>query len=37
MGQWEREEDALANWDISGHFRFDASRIDPDILIKWED
>jgi len=33
MGQPNREEDALANWEISGHFRFDASQIDPEMLI----
>jgi len=33
MGQFEREEDALANWEISGHFRFDASQIDPAMRI----
>ena len=36
MGQFNREEDALAAWDISGHFRFDASQIDPDVLIAFE-
>ena len=35
MGQPNREEDALANWEISGHFRFDASQIDPEMLIEW--
>ena len=32
MGQFNHEEDALANWDISGHFRFDASKIAPEML-----
>ena len=35
MGQPDREQDALANWEISGHFRFDASQIDPELLIEW--
>ena len=35
MGQPNREEDALGNWEISGHFRFDASEIGPGILIEW--
>ena len=34
MGQPdEREEDALDYWEISGHFRFDASQIAPEMLI----
>ena len=39
MGQYEREDDALASWGvggdkgISGHFRWDASQADPEILI----
>ena len=36
MGQWEREQDALGNWEISGHFRFDASRAQAGPLIAWE-
>ena len=32
MGQWEREDDTLANWEISGHFRFDASEVSADVL-----
>jgi len=34
------EEDALTMWrtgEISGHFRFDASRLDESDLIKWQD
>jgi len=37
MGQPNREEDALAKWGISGHFRFDASMIDSAILVAWEE
>lgn len=37
MGQFNREEDALANWEISGHFRFDASQIDPAMLIAFSE
>jgi len=33
MGQPRREEDALEYWEISGHFRFDASQIDPALLV----
>jgi len=36
MGQPEREQDCLAAWEISGHFRFDASKIDPAMLIAFE-
>ena len=34
-GQAEREEDALRDRIIIAHFRFDASLVDGDILIKW--
>jgi len=39
MGQPDREDDQLSSWGvggdkgISGHFRWDASQIDPDVLI----
>ncbi len=36
-GQPRREEDALTHWDITGHYRFDASRIDPDVLVAWHE
>lgn len=36
-GQEEREENFLGKMRIAGHYRFDASRIDPDLLIPWED
>jgi len=36
MGQFNREEDRLAAWEISGHFRFDASLVDPGLLIEFE-
>jgi len=43
MGQYDREDDALNNWGvggdkgISGHFRWDASQVDSDLLIAFED
>ena len=43
MGQSERENDQLSGWGvggdkgISGHFRWDASRVDPDLLIAFAD
>ena len=36
MGQPEREQDCLAAWEISGHFRFDASKIEPGMLAAFE-
>jgi len=36
MGQYNREEDCLAAWEISGHFRFDASQVEPGLLIVFE-
>ena len=34
-GQPFREEDALTHAEITGHYRFDASRIDGDVLMAW--
>ncbi len=37
-GQKDREQDYLAspnNEGVTAHFRFDASRIDPDVLVSW--
>lgn len=34
-GQLRREEDSLDQGIITGHYRFDASRIDPNLLIPW--
>ena len=39
-GQQEREEDYLGRIDpedVTAHFRFDASLVDPSMLIAWED
>ena len=36
MGQYNREEDYLSKCTISGHYRFDASKIKEDILVPWE-
>jgi uncharacterized protein YijF (DUF1287 family) len=36
-GQLEREENALPDRIVMAHFRFDASLLDADILIKWSD
>lgn len=36
-GQPNREEDALARSEVTGHFRFDASLIDPECLLPWVD
>ena len=38
-GQLDREEDYLSDPDnegVTGHYRFDASRIDPALLIEWK-
>lgn len=35
-GQPMREEDYLKRGTVTGHYRFDASKIDPSILRKWE-
>lgn len=35
-GQPNREEDYLKRDSVSAHYRFDASQIDPDILISWQ-
>lgn len=37
MGQPKREEDYLKRAEPTAHYRFDASKIDEDILIKWEE
>ncbi len=36
-GQPFREEDALTHGEITGHYRFDASRIDDIVLIPWHE
>ncbi len=36
-GQLNREEDYLPTAKISGHYRFDASKIPEEVLIKWSD
>lgn len=36
-GQEDREENFLGEMRIVGHYRFDASRIDSEVLIPWED
>ena len=35
-GQPNREEDYLGKAEVTAHYRFDASRIDGDVLIPWE-
>lgn len=34
-GQLWREEDSLDQGRITGHYRFDAAELDPDLLIPW--
>lgn len=36
-GQPNREEDYLKRSKVIHHYRFDASRIDSDVLVKWND
>ena len=36
-GQPVREEDCLKYWTPTGHYRFDASYVSKDILVKWVD
>lgn len=36
-GQPFREEDALTHGTITGHYRFDASLIDADVLVAWHE
>lgn len=36
-GQPNREEDCLKRSNVTGHYRFDASRIPEDVLVKWSD
>ncbi len=36
-GQAKREEDCLERYEITGHYRFDASALPPDILIAWQE
>ena len=36
-GQKKREQDYLSIRQVTGHYRFDASQIDEDVLIKWHD
>ena len=35
-GQLNREEDYLSRSNVTGHYRFDAARIEEGILVKWE-
>ncbi len=35
-GQLNREEDYLTNSEVTGHYRFDASKIPDNLLIKWQ-
>ena len=35
-GQPNREEDYLRKSTVTGHYRFDASKTDEDILVKWK-
>ncbi len=34
-GQENREEDAILNYQITGHYRFDASKVNKDVLVKY--
>lgn len=36
-GQAEREEDCLARYEITGHYRFDASSISSFLMIAWQE
>ena len=36
-GQIRREEDILSKSKVLSHYRFDASLVDKDVLIKWKD
>ena len=36
-GQPNREEDYLYRANVTGHYRFDASLLDKDMLIKWQE
>jgi len=36
-GQPNREENALTRMKITGHYRFDASQIDKDVLVTWHE
>ena len=36
-GQPIREEDYLTRAKVTKHYRFDATKIDDDILIRWND
>ena len=35
-GQLNREEDYLSKSTVTGHYRFDASRIKEEVLVKWK-
>lgn len=35
-GQPNREEDAIEHAPVTGHYRFDASRVDKKMLVRWE-
>ena len=36
-GQEDREEDYLGRDTVTGHYRFDASELDSDVLVPWRD
>lgn len=36
-GQEQREEDALGNDKVTGHYRFDAAKLPEELLIPWQD
>ena len=36
-GQLRREEDFLKRASVSAHYRFDASKIEDDVLVTWEE
>lgn len=35
-GQPNREEDVLLEREVTGHYRFDASQVDPTVLVPWD-
>ena len=36
-GQPKREQDFLKHGNVTGHYRFDASKVSEDIIVKWSD
>jgi uncharacterized protein YijF (DUF1287 family) len=36
-GQPKREQDFLKHSNVTGHYRFDASEVSEDIIVKWSD